>query len=47
MILPGIAENLNQVIDSLKWIKQQNLNDNCIESLANHDPDIEPHTITL
>lgn len=47
MILPGIAENLNQAIDSLKWIRQQSLNDNCIESLANHDPDIEPHTITL
>ena len=47
MILPGIADNLDQAIESLKWIRQTSLNENCIESLANHDPDIKPHIIEL
>lgn len=32
---------------SLSWIREQSLNIDCIESLANHDPDIIPHVICL
>ena len=32
-------------MNSLKWIRETSLNENCIESLANHDADILPHVI--
>jgi len=32
---------------SLAWIREQSLDPLCVESLANHDPDIEPHVIEL
>ena len=32
---------------SLNWIREQSLDPNCVESLANHDPDIVPHVIEL
>lgn len=34
-------------IKSLAWIREQSLDPNCVESLANHDPDIQPHVIEL
>ncbi len=45
--------DLGQCIDeqlqkqSLAWIREQSLDSNCVESLANHDPDIVPHVIEL
>lgn len=45
MITSGIASNKQQQRKSLAWIREQSLNSNCIESLANHDPDVEPHVI--
>ena len=32
---------------SLAWIKEQSLDKNCIESLANHDINVKEHIITL
>ena len=47
MITSGIAADKAQQKKSLEWIREQSLDENCVESLANHDPDIEPHVITL
>lgn len=47
MIPPGTALDEEQALKSLKWIRDMSLNENCIESLANHDADIVPHTIEL
>lgn len=32
---------------SLEWIRTQSMSDDCVESLANHDPDVIPHNICL
>lgn len=47
MILPGISLDRTAQRRSLEWIREQSLNARCAESLANHDPEIEPHTIVL
>lgn len=46
-ITSGIADDKEQQKKSLVWIREQSLNPCCVESLANHDPDIEPHFIKL
>lgn len=45
MIISGISANKAAQKRSLAWIREQSLDPNCLESLANHDPDIEPHII--
>lgn len=47
MITSGIAADREKQRQSLAWIREQSLNPNCIESLANHDPEIQPHIIEL
>ncbi|MBE6470787.1 MAG: phosphotransferase [Coriobacteriaceae bacterium] len=47
MITSGIAADKQQQKASLAWIRQQSLDPRCVESLANHDPDIAPHVIGL
>lgn len=47
MITSGIAADKAQQKKSLKWIRSQSLDENCIESLANHDSEIKPHVIEL
>ena len=47
MITSGIAADKALQKQSLAWIREQSLDPNCIESLANHDPDIVPHVIEL
>lgn len=47
MITSGIAADKELQKQSLAWIREQSLDENCIESLANHDPDIAPHVIEL
>jgi hypothetical protein len=47
MITSGIAANKTLQKQSLAWIREQSLDPNCVESLANHDPDIQPHVIEL
>ena len=47
LILSGIADDRTAQKQSLEWIRAQSLDANCVESLANHDPDVQPHTIEL
>ena len=46
-ITSGIADDKQLQKKSLSWIREQSLNSNCIESLANHDPEVTPHVICL
>lgn len=47
MITSGIAADKALQKQSLAWIRAQSLDPICVESLANHDPDIAPHVIEL
>lgn len=47
MIQSGIATDRSAQRASLAWIRTQSLDEGCVESLANHDPEVTPHTITL
>ena len=47
LITSGIADDKAAQKKSLEWIREQSLNANCVESLANHDPDVQPHIIEL
>ena len=47
MITSGIAADKKQQKNSLAWIRTESLDPNCVESLANHDPDIQPRVIEL
>lgn len=46
-ITSGIAADKGKQKTSLAWIREQSLDPMCVESLANHDPDVEPHVIEL
>jgi len=47
MLLSGIADDRAAQKKSLAWIRAQSIDQNCAACIANHDPDVEPHTITL
>ena len=47
LILPGIMENKRQMTRSLEWVKSMSEKDNCVEVLANHDPEVAPHIVEL
>lgn len=47
MITSGISADKEAQKNSLQWIREQSLKKNCVESLANHDPDVIPHEILL
>lgn len=47
MITSGIALDKAKQRKSLEWIREQSMSEDCVESLACHDPDIKPHVITL
>lgn len=47
MITSGIAADKQLQKQSLAWIREQSLDPDCVESLANHDSDILPHVIEL
>lgn len=47
LITSGIAADKNAQKKSLEWIRKESLDRDCIESLANHDRDVLPHTIIL
>lgn len=47
MITSGIAADKEKQKKSLAWIREQSLDPMCVESLANHDPGVEPHAIEL
>ena len=46
-ITSGIADDKAAQKKSLEWIREQSMDPQCVESLANHDPDIAPHIIRL
>ena len=47
MIASGVAEDKEQQRESLAWIREQSMDANCMESLANHDTAVKPHVIEL
>lgn len=47
LITSGISSDPAAQMRSLKWIREQSLDPKCVESLANHAPDIAPHIITI
>lgn len=47
MITSGITMDKVKQKKSLEWIREQSLNKNCIESIANHDIDVKEHIITI
>ena len=46
-IPPGTALDENLALKSLQWISKVSKMSNCVESLANHDPNIIPHEIFI
>ncbi|MBE7728080.1 MAG: N-acyl homoserine lactonase family protein [Enterocloster citroniae] len=47
MITSGVCQDKKLQRQSLQWIREQSQSSDCIESLANHDPDVKPHIIDL
>jgi glyoxylase-like metal-dependent hydrolase (beta-lactamase superfamily II) len=47
MITSGITLDKKMQRQSLQWIREQSMSPDCVESLATHDSDVEPHTIIL
>ena len=47
LITSGISMDRKKQFKSLEWIREQSLDENCIESLANHDVNVKPHIINL
>lgn len=47
MITSGITLDKKMQRQSLEWIREQSLSPDCIESLATHDTDVQPHVIEL
>lgn len=45
MITSGIADDKEMQQKSLEWIREESINSDCLLSLANHDPDVEPQII--
>lgn len=46
-ITSGVCMDKMAQRKSLEWIREQSMREECIESIANHDVDIIPHTILL
>ena len=47
MIRPGISLDPKKQMQSLAWIRDMSMSVNCIESIANHAAEVQPHTIIL
>lgn len=47
LICSGIATDREKQYQSLEWISKMSSSKDCLESIANHDPDVIPHTIRL
>jgi len=47
MITSGVSLDKEMQRKSLQWIREQSMDNRCIESLATHDTDIKPHVIEL
>ncbi|MDE6086743.1 MAG: hypothetical protein K2G40_10135 [Muribaculaceae bacterium] len=47
MVPSGIAANRKNQMKSLEWIREMSMNENCVESLATHDPNVKPHVVEI
>ena len=47
MITSGITLDKQMQRKSLQWIREQSMSQECIESVATHDSDVQPHVIEL
>jgi len=47
MITSGVSTNKEQQLKSLEWIREESMNEDCLASIANHDPEVIPHNIYL
>ena len=47
LITSGIADDKVAQKKSLEWIRAQSMDARCVETIANHDPDVKPHVIEL
>lgn len=47
LTLPGLTINRKAALTSFKWIQKLSSDDDCVEILANHDPEVKPHIIEL
>lgn len=47
MVLPGIHANKAEQVRSLEWLREQGMDDKCVEMLSTHDPDVRPHTVEV
>lgn len=47
LITSGISEDKSEQKASLAWIREQCLDPDCIEALANHDPEVVPHIVEV
>lgn len=45
--MPGITADKAKAMRSLEWVKAMSEKPGCVEVLATHDPEVEPHTIEL
>lgn len=45
--LPGIISNKERAEKSVKWVSKMAKSESCVEILASHDPEIQPHIIEL
>lgn len=46
-ILPGYGFNEKAMLKSFDWIEEQANDPDCVEVIANHDPDVHPQVIEL
>lgn len=46
-ILPGVLVDKDEAKESLEWVEKMAYDADCIEAIANHDPQVKPHVITL
>lgn len=47
MITSGLSSDKDAQKKSLAWIREQSQDANCVVSIANHDPAVEPQVVTL
>lgn len=47
MITSGITLDKKMQRQSLQWIREQSMSQDCMASLATHDTDVQPHVIEL
>lgn len=47
MVTSGVCMDKKAQRKSLEWIRKQSMSEDCIESLANHDAEVIPHSIKL